>query len=148
LPQLLLELLPKLLLQLLPKLLLEFLLPKLLQLSGQLLRADYLLRSTDLLCTCHHLQLHASNRVRAGHQLCADHDLQLQLYADLQLYPVLDALLPADLQLSIMQLLVVLLLAFVPHELLPVLQLQVPQVSCGANRQRQPAGDDPALSGR
>jgi hypothetical protein len=126
-PQLLLELLPKLLLELLlPKLLLEFLLPELLQLPGHLLRADHLLCTADLLRTGHDLQLHASNRVRACYQLRADDNVQLQLCTDLQLYPMLDALLPADLQLSLVQLLVVLLLAFMQQELLPLVQLQVP----------------------
>ena len=92
----------ELLLKLLPQLLLVVL-PQLLQLSGELLRASFLLCSADLLRTGSDLQLHARDRVRAGYQLRA-YVLNVQLPADLQLRSylqlpdVLDVLVP-DLQL-------------------------------------------------
>jgi hypothetical protein len=76
----------------------------------------------------------------------------------MQLPHVLDELLPADLQLPanvqllVMQLpivqLLVMLLAFLQLKLPFLGQLQVQEVRCSTNRQRQSAGDDPALSGR
>jgi hypothetical protein len=101
-------------------------LPQLLQLPGELLRADLL--CPHLLRPGSDLQLHASDRIRAGHQLRAGSDLQLrpdvQLRSYLQL-PDDDLLLPANLQLLLVQ-----LLPFVRLELPPFVQLQLPQVSC------------------
>ena len=93
---------PELLLELLPQL--QFVLcPQLLQLPGELLRASFLLCTSDLLCTGSDLQLHASDRVRSGYQLRAyvlnvQLSADLQLRSDLQLPDVLDVLVP-DLQL-------------------------------------------------
>jgi hypothetical protein len=128
--------------ELLLKLLLE-LLPQLLQLSGELLRACHLLCTADLLLrTGYHLQLHASDGLRAGHQLRADANLQLCSY--LQLPDVLVVLLP-----TVLQLLVLLLLAFF-LELPPLLvQLQVQEVSCSTTiEKRQPREGPTAIRSR
>jgi hypothetical protein len=75
----------------------------------------------------------------------------------MQLPHVLDELLPANVQLPDVQLfvvqlpivqLLVMLLAFLQLKLPFLGQLQVQEVRCSTNRQRQSAGDDPALSGR
>ena len=134
------------------KLLLE-LLPQLLQLSGKLLRACHLLCTADLLLRSgYHLQLHASDGIRAGHQLRADADMQLQLCTDLQLRSYLqlpDDLLPAHVLPTVVQLLLVQqLLPFVWLELPPLVQLQVQEVSCRSDWLRPLAGDDPARNGR
>ena len=108
--------------------------------SPDLLRAGDLLPAADLLPASHDLQLRASDdvsavhRVRAGlqHLLRASSDLcsDLHVHPDVQLCSdLLDALLPADLQLPHLQLQHVLvpavLLPLVQHELLSVVRIEL-----------------------